>query len=70
MLGATSWHQDNDVVRPEADETNMLTVWFPLTPTREGHAWLSPGGTGQPSGWIDHLLRRRTGWPSNTRSTL
>lgn len=30
QLGATPWHQDNGVVLPEADETNMLTVWFPL----------------------------------------
>ncbi len=31
ILGATSWHQDNGVVLPEADATQMLTVWFPLT---------------------------------------
>ncbi|MBI4529898.1 MAG: phytanoyl-CoA dioxygenase family protein [Candidatus Latescibacteria bacterium] len=30
QLGATLWHQDNGVVLPEADETEMLTVWFPL----------------------------------------
>jgi phytanoyl-CoA hydroxylase len=30
QLGATPWHQDNGVVMPEADETEMLTVWFPL----------------------------------------
>ena len=30
QLGATPWHQDTGVVRPEADETNMLTVWFGL----------------------------------------
>jgi ectoine hydroxylase-related dioxygenase (phytanoyl-CoA dioxygenase family) len=30
QLGATPWHQDNGVVLPEADETQMLTVWFPL----------------------------------------
>lgn len=24
------WHQDNGVILPEADETNLLTVWFPL----------------------------------------
>lgn len=30
QLGATPWHQDNGVVLPEADETDMLTVWFPL----------------------------------------
>ena len=31
QLGITPWHQDNGVVLPDADETNMLTVWFPLT---------------------------------------
>ena len=30
QLGATPWHQDNGVVLPEADETEMITVWFPL----------------------------------------
>lgn len=30
QLGATPWHQDNGVVLPEADETDMLTAWFPL----------------------------------------
>lgn len=30
LTNATPWHQDNGVVLPEADETNMLTVWFPL----------------------------------------
>ena len=31
QLGATPWHQDNGVVNEEADETDMITVWFPLT---------------------------------------
>lgn len=30
LMGATNWHQDNGVVMPEADETDILTVWFPL----------------------------------------
>jgi hypothetical protein len=29
-FGATPWHQDQGVVTEEADETDMLTVWFPL----------------------------------------
>jgi phytanoyl-CoA hydroxylase len=29
-MGATNWHQDNGVVLPEADETQILTAWFPL----------------------------------------
>ncbi|MEE2754816.1 MAG: phytanoyl-CoA dioxygenase family protein [Candidatus Latescibacterota bacterium] len=31
IMGATKWHQDNGVVVEEADETDMLTVWFSLT---------------------------------------
>jgi ectoine hydroxylase-related dioxygenase (phytanoyl-CoA dioxygenase family) len=31
QLGATPWHQDNGVVNEEADETDIITVWFPLT---------------------------------------
>lgn len=27
----TQWHQDLGVVDPEADDANILTVWFPLT---------------------------------------
>ena len=33
VIGATKWHQDHGVVTPEADETNMLTVWFSLYDT-------------------------------------
>ncbi|MFT5087518.1 MAG: phytanoyl-CoA hydroxylase [Candidatus Latescibacterota bacterium] len=40
VLGATSWHQDNGVVLPEADETLMLTVWFPLTEANEENGCL------------------------------
>ncbi len=30
QLGITPWHQDNGVVTEDADDTEMLTVWFPL----------------------------------------
>ena len=29
-LGATNWHQDNGVLLPVADESDILTVWFSL----------------------------------------
>ena len=37
-VGATQWHQDHGVLTPDADETNMLTVWIPLydTPVEAG----------------------------------
>ena len=31
QLGATPWHQDNGVIRSEADDSEIITVWFPLT---------------------------------------
>lgn len=31
LVPNASWHQDNGVVLPEADDTEMLTVWFPLS---------------------------------------
>ncbi|MBI3941760.1 MAG: phytanoyl-CoA dioxygenase family protein [Chloroflexi bacterium] len=31
LVTNTDWHQDTGVVLPEADETNMLTVWLPIT---------------------------------------
>jgi ectoine hydroxylase-related dioxygenase (phytanoyl-CoA dioxygenase family) len=31
QLGATPWHQDNGVVTEDADETETITVWLPLT---------------------------------------
>jgi phytanoyl-CoA hydroxylase len=31
LVGQTDWHQDQGVALPEVDETNMLTVWLPIT---------------------------------------
>lgn len=31
QLGATPWHQDNGVLLDDADESDIITVWFPLT---------------------------------------
>ena len=30
-IAATTWHQDNGVINPEADDTDMLTVWVAVT---------------------------------------
>ncbi|MBO40475.1 MAG: phytanoyl-CoA dioxygenase [Chloroflexi bacterium] len=40
MYGATPWHQDLGVVTEEADQTDMLTVWFPLMDTDEENGCL------------------------------
>jgi phytanoyl-CoA hydroxylase len=45
IMGATQWHQDNGVVIEEADETEMLTVWFSLEDTdiEQGPLKIVPG---------------------------
>jgi phytanoyl-CoA hydroxylase len=52
--GATVWHQDNGVVLPEADATEMLTVWFPLwdAPVESGCLQVIPRSRGR--GLRDH----------------
>ena len=61
QLGATPWHQDNGVVTEDADDTEMLTVWFPVWDADEEAGCLHlvpqshdeglnqhcPGGTGK-----------------------
>jgi phytanoyl-CoA hydroxylase len=39
-MGATSWHQDNGVVLPVADESDILTVWFSLSDAAVEHGCL------------------------------
>jgi len=48
IIGATAWHQDHGVVIEEADETEMLTVWFPLqdTPVEKGPLKIVPSSHG------------------------
>lgn len=53
-LGATNWHQDNGVVLPEADESNILTVWFSLTDAQEKHGCLQVIPRSHNEGILDH----------------
>ena len=53
-LGATNWHQDNGVVLPVADESNILTVWFSLTDAFEEHGCLQVVPKSHRIGLLDH----------------
>lgn len=53
-LGATNWHQDNGVVLPEADDSNILTVWFSLTDAQEKHGCLQVIPRSHNEGILDH----------------
>ncbi|WP_282605117.1 phytanoyl-CoA dioxygenase family protein [Pelagibius sp. Alg239-R121] len=41
LMAQTPWHQDNAVLTEDADETEMITVWFPLTPAPENMGCLT-----------------------------
>ena len=45
LIHATPWHQDNGVVTEEADDTPMITVWFPISdaPVEAGCLQVIPG---------------------------
>jgi hypothetical protein len=40
LVGRTDWHQDQGVALPEIDETEMLTVWVPITDATEENGCL------------------------------
>lgn len=53
-VGATPWHQDNGVVLPEADETEMLTVWVPLTNAFREHGCVEVVAGSHHNGLLHH----------------
>jgi ectoine hydroxylase-related dioxygenase (phytanoyl-CoA dioxygenase family) len=54
QLGATPWHQDNGVINPEADETDIITVWFPLTDATIENGCLAVVPKSQEAGLLPH----------------
>lgn len=54
QLGKTPVHQDNGVVLPEADQTEMLTVWFPLTDAYVENGCLCVWPGSHRNGLMDH----------------
>jgi len=54
QLGKTPVHQDNGVVLPEADDTQMLTVWFPLMDVSVENGCLCVWPGSHRRGLIDH----------------
>ncbi len=54
QLGKTPVHQDHGVVLPEADETQMLTVWFPLMDVDVENGCLCVWPRSHKRGLVDH----------------
>lgn len=64
LLAKTDWHQDRGVHLPEADETDMLTVWLPVTDATEENGCLCviPGSHG--GGLTTHCLTKGNSIPA------
>jgi phytanoyl-CoA hydroxylase len=54
QLGAPPWHQDNGVVTEDADETDMITVWFPLTEATIENGCLAVAPRSHTEGLLPH----------------
>ncbi len=55
IYGAAPWHQDCGVVNPEADDTDMITVWFPLMDTDEENGCMKVvPGSHRPNDMLTH----------------
>jgi phytanoyl-CoA hydroxylase len=54
QLGKTPVHQDNGVVLPEADQSEILTVWFPLTDAYVENGCLCVWPGSHRKGLMDH----------------
>lgn len=65
-FGATGWHQDNGVVNEEADETDMLTVWFPLMDASAENGCLQV----VPGSHRGELLTHCPGWRNTMGTTV
>ncbi|GAB5562590.1 MAG: hypothetical protein SynsKO_42370 [Synoicihabitans sp.] len=54
LQGVTPWHQDNGVIQEEADDTEMITVWFPLWDATIASGCLEVIPRSHRAGVIDH----------------
>jgi ectoine hydroxylase-related dioxygenase (phytanoyl-CoA dioxygenase family) len=61
MLGATQWHQDASVIMPEADETEMLTVWVPIWDATEENGCLCVVPRNHEVGLLQHCVSAEKG---------
>ena len=58
-VGATPWHQDQGVITAEADESDIITVWFPLRDASEKHGCLAVAARILHEGLVQHCPATR-----------
>lgn len=63
-FGVTPWHQDAGVVNPDADESDILTVWFPLMDADEENGCLQVVPGSHRSDLMTHCPGMKSSSPS------
>jgi phytanoyl-CoA hydroxylase len=63
LLARTDWHQDRGVHLPEADQTQMLTVWLPVTDATEENGCLCCIPGSHREGLVTHCTTAGLGIP-------
>ncbi len=61
IVSKTPWHQDLGVVMPDADESNILTVWIPANEATVANGCLLVVPRSQDGGLVDHCPRMENG---------
>ena len=64
LLAKTDWHQDQGVHLPEADQTEMLTVWLPVTDATEENGCLCVIPGSHREGLTTHCITRGNSIPA------
>ena len=64
LLAKTDWHQDQGVHLPEADQTDMLTVWLPVTDATEENGCLCVIPGSHREGLTTHCITRGNSIPA------
>ncbi|HVG99022.1 MAG TPA: phytanoyl-CoA dioxygenase family protein [Chloroflexota bacterium] len=61
IVSKTPWHQDLGVVMPDADESNILTVWIPANEATVANGCLLVVPRSHDGGLVDHCPRMENG---------
>ena len=73
QLGATPWHQDQGVITAEADDSDIITVWFPLTEASIENGCLAVAPRSHREGLLPHCpasAENRTGFGVHIKQQL
>lgn len=70
LMGQSDWHQDRGVHLPEADQTDILTVWLPVTDATVENGCLRVIPGSHLNGLVTHCANKGNSIPADLRIGL